>query len=894
MSNTPRTIASVLAPLLGLALAIVPLRAENPSATALPPATAPIAAPSGHAVQPPEERIVLSPAPSASPRINGPTIYGARPGHPFLYRIPCTGERAMKFAADGLPSGLGLNADTGIITGTVPARGNYAIVFHATNARGQAERPFKLVAGDTLALTPPMGYNHWYTHFNRITQKLMEEAADVVVASGMADAGYQYINVDDCWMNAASLSTYQTDPKRVNVCRDAQGNILPNVHFPDMKGMADYIHAKGLKAGIYTSPGPVTCAGFTGAYQHEEQDARQFAAWGYDFVKYDWCSYGHVAGKKPDLAAIQKPYRLMGDLLKQQPRDIVFNLCQYGMGAVWKWGAEVGGHSWRTAGDLGFELHNIFGIALENIAHREYNRPGQWNDPDYLQIGWVGAQRNGAFETAHPCPLTPNEQYSFMSLWCMLACPLVYSGDMSRLDDFTLRILCNPELIDINQDSLGQCARVQTRNPDGFFLVKDLEDGGKAVALCNQMNKPQRMSVKWTDAGLPKPARVLDCWRMVDLKNAAEDCEIEVPARFTEILRLYPAKDATPQDALDGTPMTDSDRHIHFDIVEQSTGSPLIVKGQPGTEGNKYGFEGGRMVKISGTYHWITTEMVGDPKWVVTKLAYWTSTDGKQWTRVRTLAEGTGDFTGKDERSSVWGPQMIFNETDNRWEMFYVLYRGRPNEHGMFYSNYDGRIMRSVSTVPGMEGVGGPYKDSGVIMSMQDKKVAVAPWEGLQGVDAFFPYKVGGQWYAFHNTGAHDKTTPTCKPWRLGIARSESNTLDGPWKRLWVNTPVPFDPNAGQENAIVDRLKSGRYIVMFDVVGGSDDVLGYAVSDDGLHWSKVTYLYPDIQKNEWFHEICTPLGLIDEGDGIFSVFYTVRGRHGWDSLASLTLKLTEK
>jgi alpha-galactosidase len=487
-----------------------------------------------------DERVILSPAPPAAPRINGPKVYGARPGHPFLYRVPCTGQRPITFTATGLPPGLRLDTKTGIVSGTTPRRGEYALTLKAENTHGRAERPLRIVAGDRLALTPPMGYNHWYTHFNRITQELMQQAADTVVSSGMADAGYQYINVDDCWMNAPNVSKYQTDPMRVGPLRDADGNIVPNVHFPDMKGLADYIHAKGLKAGIYTTPGPRTCAGFGGAYGHEEQDARQFAAWGYDFLKYDWCSYGHVAGAHPDLAAMQKPYRLMGGLVKRQPRDIVFNLCQYGMGDVWKWGAEVGGHSWRTGGDLGFELNHVFEVALRNCALRDYNGPGSWNDPDYIQIGWIGAQRGGKFERSHPCPLTPNEQYSFMSLWCLMACPLFYSGDVSKLDDFTLRILCNPELIDINQDSLGKCARVLARTKQGFFLVKELDDGGLAIGLCNQDRAPRRMTLKWADAGLPHPRRVCDCWRGVDVKRAVDECEIDVPPRFVEVLRLYP------------------------------------------------------------------------------------------------------------------------------------------------------------------------------------------------------------------------------------------------------------------------------------------------------------------------------------------------------------------
>jgi alpha-galactosidase len=498
--------------------------------------------------QPGNERQILSPAPPDEPRINGAKVYGARPGHPLLYRIPCTGRRPMKFAADGLPAGLTLDAHTGIISGVTPQAGEYAITLRAENALGNAERAFKLVAGPTLALTPPMGYNHWYTHYNRITQELMQQAADVVVASGMADAGYQYVNVDDCWMNAPGTSRYQTDAKRVGPIRDAEGNIVPNAYFPDMKRLADYIHAKGLKAGIYTTPGRLTCAGFAGAYQHEAQDARQFAAWGYDFLKYDWCSYGQVAGKKPDLAALQKPYRLMGDLLKQQPRDIQFNFCQYGMGDVWKWGAEVGGQSWRTGGDLGFELNHIFEVALKNCGLREYNKPGAWNDPDYIQIGWIGAQRGGVFELSHPCPLTPNEQYSFMSLWCLMSCPLFYSGDMSKLDDFTLRILCNAELIDINQDSLGQCARVLSRDRQGFILVKDLADGGKAIGLCNQSRSRQRMSVRWGDTGLAKPARVRDCWRGADRTEIGDHCEIDVSPRFVEVLRLYPEESKPHRD----------------------------------------------------------------------------------------------------------------------------------------------------------------------------------------------------------------------------------------------------------------------------------------------------------------------------------------------------------
>ena len=493
---------------------------------------------------PAEEARILTPPAPAAPRINGPRVYGVRPGHPFLYRIPCTGERPLKFSAENLPAGVSLSENTGILSGDLTDRSEriYQVVLRAENAHGKCERTFKVVIGSTLALTPPMGWNHWYTHYNRISDALMRQAADVMVSSGMADAGYQYVNIDDCWMNAKGLSKYQTDAKRVGPTRDANGNIVPNAYFPDMKALTDYVHSKGLKAGTYTSPGEGTCAGFGGALGHEAQDAKQFADWGFDFLKYDWCSYGRVAGKKPDLAAMQKPYRLMGGLLQQQNRDIVFNLCQYGMGDVWKWGAEVGGHCWRTAGDLGFELNRVFEVALKNAEHREWSKPGSWNDPDYIQIGMIGAQRAGKFETAHPCPLTPSEQYAFMSLWCMSAAPLFYSGDMGQLDPFTLNVLCNPEVLEVDQDELGQCGRVIPLGPKTFVMVKDMVDGSKAVGLFNRGQVPVRVAAVWSDLGLQGAQRARDLWRQQDLGVFEKSFEAAVPRRGGVLIRVWPAK----------------------------------------------------------------------------------------------------------------------------------------------------------------------------------------------------------------------------------------------------------------------------------------------------------------------------------------------------------------
>lgn len=485
-------------------------------------------------VAPVEPALILTPAPGPAPRINGPTVYGCRPGNPFLYRIPTTGERPMQFTATNLPEGLQLDGTRGWITGTLPEPGTYEVRLRAANSRGSNERSLRIVCGDRLALTPPMGWNHWYAHYDRITDAMMRRAAEIVVSSGMADAGYQYISIDDCWMNAPQ----NADPLRVGPLRDDSGNLVPNRHFPDMKALTDHIHGLGLKAGIYTSPGPRTCGGFAGSYQHEAQDARQFAAWGFDLLKYDWCSYGQVAGVDSSLASFQKPYRLMGDLLRQQPRDMVLNLCQYGMGNVWEWGAEVGGHSWRTSGDLGFELNRIFEVALKNAEHRAFNGPGSWNDPDYLQIGYIGS----AFGMGQPepCSLTPNEQYAFMSMWCLMASPLFYSGDLERLDAFTLNVLCNPEVIAVNQDPLGQCARVVRLPEDAFAMVKDLSDGSQAVGLFNPGEFSAELTVEWSALGLNGAQQVRDLWRQKDLGRSGGAYPVTVPRRGGVLLRLRP------------------------------------------------------------------------------------------------------------------------------------------------------------------------------------------------------------------------------------------------------------------------------------------------------------------------------------------------------------------
>jgi alpha-galactosidase len=484
----------------------------------------------------PEEAVILTPKPPETPRINGPRVFGVRPGHPFIFLIPATGRRPMEFAVDGLPDGLTVDPQTGRITGAIQTRGEYPVTFRAKNALEQAERKFKIVCGDTLALTPPMGWNSWYIWVNGVSDKVMREAADAMVSTGLADHGYAYVNIDDCWSVKPGKPGHEP--------RDGQGNIKPNERFPDMKAMTDYIHAKGLKAGIYTSPGPLTCGGYAAAYQHEEQDARRFAEWGFDFLKYDWCSYGTIA-KNPDLAAMQKPYRLMGGILKKLDRDVVFNFCQYGMGNnVWEWGPEAGGQSWRIADDFGGDYENPWGAVSRFVFElygrnqlQKYSGPGAWSDPDYILLGYLHNWKTGKAERTR---LTPNEQYTHVSLWSLVASPLIYSGDISRLDPFTLSLLSNDEVIDVDQDPLGKAAMRVAKHGDAEVWAKDMEDGTKAVGLFNRGPTEATITARWSELGLAGSQIVRDLWRQKDLGTFEGQFSAPVARHGVVLVRLRP------------------------------------------------------------------------------------------------------------------------------------------------------------------------------------------------------------------------------------------------------------------------------------------------------------------------------------------------------------------
>ena len=391
----------------------------------------------GEAKPAPVTPYILTPTAPATPRINGANVFGVRPGSPFLFTIPATGERPMKFAAINLPAGLTLDSDSGRITGTLKTKGESVVTLRAKNSLGVAEKKFRIVCGDQIALTPPMGWNSWNCFAHAVSADRVKRAADAMVKSGLINHGWTFINIDDYWENHRDTK----DPALqdlLNPFRDNKGFIVPNVRFPDMKGLADYVHGLGLKIGLYSSPGPLTCGGCAASWQHEQQDAQTYAKWGFDYLKYDWCSYGEIAsggnpeakdiptwGKtaKDDTGAIY-PYTIMGKFLREQNRDIVFSLCQYGMADVWKWGGSVNGSCWRTTGDITDTWRSMSGIGFKQDKAAPYAKPGNWNDPDMLVVGEVGWGR------LHPSRLSADEQYTHISLWCLLSAPLLIGCDM--------------------------------------------------------------------------------------------------------------------------------------------------------------------------------------------------------------------------------------------------------------------------------------------------------------------------------------------------------------------------------------------------------------------------------------------------------------------------------
>ncbi len=376
--------------------------------------------------------------------------------------------------------------------------------------------------GSQLAATPPMGWNSW-NHFDaKIDDATIRAQADAMVSSGMRDAGYVYINIDDGWGGK----------------RAASGKTRANEKFPDMKALADYIHSKGLKLGIYSSPGPAgtpACSEFESSFGHEEEDARVFAEWGVDFLKYDLCGLQDDMAKAATPEDAQKvmadAYRMMQLAIKKTGRPMVFSLCQYGIASIWKWGVSVGGNMWRTTGDVEDKYTRMAELGFGQAGLARYAGPGHWNDPDMLEVG------NGG--------MTTEEYRTQMSLWSLLAAPLIAGNDLTKMSPDTYALLTNREVIAIDQDPAGiQGDRLRTEGPFEIW-VKPLADGSKAVGLFNRQDdfiKSGEIDLNLAELGLGEAVQVRDLWKGKDLGLAHGTLKSEVPAHGVVLLRVYPVK----------------------------------------------------------------------------------------------------------------------------------------------------------------------------------------------------------------------------------------------------------------------------------------------------------------------------------------------------------------
>ena len=474
---------------------------------------------------PVEPREVLTPKPGPAPRINGPSLTGVTPGHDVLYKIPVTGTKPISYSVSNLPKGLTLDPATGIIRGQIAARGRYPVTFTAKNAVGSATKSFTFVAEGQLSLTPAMGWNSWNAYGRAVSDSLARAAADAMVSKGLIDHGWTYVNLDDGWERSAR----DTDPLHEGPVRAEDGTMLTNKKFPNMKALGDYIHDRGLKFGIYSGPGPTTCQRLEASWQHELQDFQTFAKWGVDYLKYDWCGYTSVLAPgetNQQLPVLKRPYQVGREALNKVARDIIYSLCQYGWGNVWEWGAEKGieGNSWRTTGDITDTWESMSTIGFRQVGNSKYASPGHWNDPDMLVIGKVGW--GPRLRDSH---LTANEQYIHITLWTLLASPLLLGNDLTQMDDFEIGLVTNDEVLAVHQDPLGKPADRVSRNGELEVWSRPLADGSLAVGLFNRDEMDMKVGVKWSELGISGKQKVRDLWRQKDLGSFSDEFSSVVP-----------------------------------------------------------------------------------------------------------------------------------------------------------------------------------------------------------------------------------------------------------------------------------------------------------------------------------------------------------------------------
>lgn len=496
------------------------------------------------------KRYILTPPAPPEPRIGGARVAGATAGHPFLWRIAATGKRPMRFAAAGLPAGLSLDTATGIISGSVQHKGDYRVTLVASNGLGADTAKLLLSAEGRLALTPPMGWNGWNAWVKTLDRNKVMASVRALVTTGLINHGWTYVNLDDTWEGPRG-GPYNA--------------IQPGGKFPRFRQMVDSVHSLGLKMGVYGTPWICTYAGFPGStsdnpqglfssgisehkrayhyigkYSFEKNDARQMAAWGIDYLKYDW----HM--RDPAEAAT------MLGALRSSGRDIVFSLSNHAPlshAAGWAGTANL----YRTGPDIRDSWTSLEVSGFGSGAWAPYGGPGHWNDPDMLVVGDIST---GA--PLHPTRLTPDEQYTQVSLWCLLAAPLVIGCPLERLDSFTLNLLDNDEVLAVDQDPLGKPAVRISDTAGGQIWARPLQDGSLAVGLFHTGNwgttpasyfswgdeQPADIAVSWKQLHIQGKYRIRDLWRQKDLGVSDSGFHRRVPFHGVLLLRLEPAGSA--------------------------------------------------------------------------------------------------------------------------------------------------------------------------------------------------------------------------------------------------------------------------------------------------------------------------------------------------------------
>lgn len=496
-----------------------------------------------------EGKYILTPKETAEPKINGAAVFGVRPNAPFLYTIPATGKRPMKFSVENLPKGLKINESTGVISGRIMDRklGDHKVVLKAKNDSGTTTKNFNIIVGETICLTPPLGWNSWNCWGPLVTQKNVIASAEAMVAKGLNNYGWSYVNIDDAWQShrGGKHNAILSDP----------------VKFPDMEGMSSQIHEMGLKVGIYSSPWVTTYAGYIGGssdfedghwdqsmndkhnrkkgkkrtftrvakYTFDSNDAAQWAEWGIDYLKYDW-------NPNEPASTIR-----MAKALRASGRDIIYSLSNTApIENAALFGKEV--NCFRTYGDLkdrwdGKGIHKS--IRDEWIAHREWMEkgfsgvPGHFPDPDMLVVGDVNTKGG-----LHPSRLTADEQYSHVSLWSLWAAPMLIGCPIETMDDFTLSLLTNSEVLEINQDEIAIPGKTIFHDETMEIVVKELHDGSKAVGLFNLKSETQVIKLDWKAIGIQGEKVVRDLWRQNDIGEFENNFSAEVPSHGVILVKI--------------------------------------------------------------------------------------------------------------------------------------------------------------------------------------------------------------------------------------------------------------------------------------------------------------------------------------------------------------------